>query len=260
MDSSETLCIRMHANAQQLAEARRPPGPSEGRRTPLPLLHHVTTFNPTPRKLLSLHFRSFLMFPNLIIQLFSNPRLPFLLSSPPSKPPSLLSFLCLPIPPIPHHLNLHVIAYSHIHHLPTNPKKKEKEKEKKKIPEKNIKIKIRRNHYASKLKILIAKIPPRPPKLSPNPPQDPMPTISTPYRPPKLGFPKNSTTLNSPTAETLPRLQIASKTRPLAHTMPIQSPLPRLGFHLPAPQIDETQTPSQAKHYIFSPRPPACSH
>ncbi|KAG0598328.1 hypothetical protein M758_12G064000, partial [Ceratodon purpureus] len=64
MDSSETLCIRMHANAQQLAEARRPPGPSEGRRTPLPLLHHVTTFNPTPpRKLLSLStFASFLQF------------------------------------------------------------------------------------------------------------------------------------------------------------------------------------------------------
>lgn len=49
MDSSETFCIRVEVKAQQLAEARRPPpGPNERRRTPLPLLHHVTTFNPAP--------------------------------------------------------------------------------------------------------------------------------------------------------------------------------------------------------------------
>lgn len=46
MDSSETFRIRVKTKAQQLAEARRPPGPGEGRRTPLPLLHHVTTFKP----------------------------------------------------------------------------------------------------------------------------------------------------------------------------------------------------------------------
>lgn len=46
MDSSETFCICVQVRGQQLAEARRAPGPSEGRRTPPPLLHHVTTFNP----------------------------------------------------------------------------------------------------------------------------------------------------------------------------------------------------------------------
>lgn len=82
MDSSETFRIRVKIKAQQLAEARRPPGPGEGRRTPLPLLHHVTTFKPLASLSTLLPPISFYSFQPLIKLMLSLLRLSFPLPKP----------------------------------------------------------------------------------------------------------------------------------------------------------------------------------